>query len=138
MNRIMEWILVREYFPNGSNGSLWCGGQLICHTIELPWLNNSRKVSCIPEGRYELIKHYSQKFGNVLLVKNVIDRDHILIHTANNASEELQGCIAPVICLTGEGQGISSKKAFMQMMSIANLSLMKKGTLFLTIKNTTP
>lgn len=73
----------------------------------------------------------------MLLVKNVIDRDHILIHTANNASEELQGCIAPVICLTGEGRGISSKKAFMQMMSIANLSLMKKGTLFLTIKNTT-
>lgn len=131
----MEWILIRTYFPNGSNGSLWCGSQLICHTIELPWLNNRRRISCIPEGRYELSKYYSRKFGNVFQLIDVFDRDYILIHPANNALEELKGCIAPVVCHTGQGKGLHSKVALDQMSKIANLSLAKHGKLFLNIKS---
>ena len=131
----MNWQLVRTYFPNGTNGSLWCGSQLICHTIELPWLNNRRRISCIPEGRYELSKYCSRKFGNVFQLIDVFDRDYILIHPANNALEELKGCIAPVVCHTGQGKGLHSKVAFDQMSKIANLSLLKQGKLFLNIKS---
>lgn len=131
----MEWILIREYFPNGSNGSLWCGGQLICHTIELPWCNNARNVSCIPEGKYELIKFHSIKFGSVIQVLNVQDRDAILIHPANDASKELRGCIAPVMVHTGVGRGLSSNTALQQMLRMANLSLERQGKLFLFINS---
>lgn len=35
----MELELSRAYFPDGTNGELveQDGGQLVCHTIELPW-----------------------------------------------------------------------------------------------------
>ena len=135
MNRIMNWQLVRTYFPNGTNGTLWCGSQLICHTIELPWFNNAKNVSCIPEGKYELSKFYSIKFGSVIQVLNVQDRDAILIHPANDASKELRGCIAPVMVHTGIGRGLSSNTALQQMLRIANLSLERQGKLFLFINS---
>ena len=135
MSRIMNWQLVRTYFPNGTNGSLWCGSQLICHTIELPWCNNVRNISCIPEGTYELTKFHSMKFGSVIQVLNVQDREAILIHPANDASKELRGCIAPVMVHTGAGRGLSSNTALQQMLRIANLSLELQGKLFLFINS---
>lgn len=43
---------------------------------------------------------------------NVKNRDLILFHPANDALRELNGCIAPVTELTGEGRGIRSRIAF--------------------------
>ena len=48
----MILFLTRTYFPDGTNGKLECEGKLICNTIELPWKNNEKRVSCIPEGKY--------------------------------------------------------------------------------------
>lgn len=107
----MELELLREYFLQGTNGTLACNGIAICATIELPWKNNSARISCIPEGRYRLIKRYSPKFTNHYLLENVPDRQYILIHPANNALLELKGCIAPVSIITGIGQGSLSVKA---------------------------
>lgn len=64
-----------------------------CKTLELPWLNNNRRVSCIPAGKYKAIKHVSPKFGNCLWIKNVPNRSEILIHPANYVNQ-LLGCIA--------------------------------------------
>ncbi|OPB97914.1 DUF5675 family protein [Elizabethkingia occulta] len=107
----MELELIREYSAGGTNGKLYYDGVLICYTIELPWHNNRRKVSCIPEGRYGLLKRHSPKFGWHISVLNVPGRSAILFHPANYALKELQGCIAPVTLLTGSGRGTDSRKA---------------------------
>ena len=95
----MELELIRTYFPNGTNGELYHAGSRLCFTIELPWKDNHAGVSCIPEGRYALVKRYSQKFHWHLQLNAVPGRDAILIHPANNALLELRGCIAPVSIL---------------------------------------
>lgn len=109
--KIKEIRLEREYFLSSVNGSLFVDDEYICKTIELPWLDNFKRRSCIPEGRYEVQPRFSQKFGWHYILENVPNRDLILIHPANNALKELMGCIAPVSVLTGQGIGSSSKKA---------------------------
>ena len=108
----MILLLTRTYFPNGTNGKLECEGKLICYTIELPWKNNETRVSCIPEGNYFIKKRYSQRFRWHLELVDVPNRKFILIHPANNALRELNGCIAPVTKLSGPGLGLMSRKAF--------------------------
>ncbi len=108
----MVLLLTRTYFPTGTNGKLECEGKLICNTIELPWKNNETRVSCIPEGKYFIKKRYSQKFQWHLVIENVQNRSLILFHPANNALQELNGCIAPVTKLSGPGLGLMSRKAF--------------------------
>lgn len=95
-SRRMELYLKRTYFPEGCNGAIFWQGQMICASIELPWKDNQREVSCIPEGRYPLVKRYSPKFKWHLWVKEVKGRSLILMHPANDAQKELRGCIAPV------------------------------------------
>jgi hypothetical protein len=63
-----------------------------CFTMELPWRNNERKVSCIPPGRYQVVHRKSPKYGDHFHILNVPNRDLILIHQANYA-RQLQGCI---------------------------------------------
>ncbi len=108
----MVLLLTRTYFPNGTNGKIECEGKIICNTIELPWKNNETRVSCIPEGKYFIKKRYSQKFQWHLVIENVQNRSLILFHSANNALQELNGCIAPVTKLSGPGLGLMSRKAF--------------------------
>lgn len=113
----MHWTLVRQYHHNGTNGHLYDDtGKLLCYTIELPWLNNAKAVSCIPEGSYILTKRYSKKFNWHLHVQQVPQREYILIHAANNALMELKGCIAPVSMLTAWGTGLGSRKALQKLM----------------------
>jgi hypothetical protein len=63
-----------------------------CKTLELPWLNNQRNISCIPTGTYTVIKRTSDKYGTHFQVLNVPDRSMILIHAGNYFSQT-QGCI---------------------------------------------
>ena len=109
----MDLILTRKYFPEGTQGILEWNGNLICYSIELPWLKNQKRVSCVPEGEYILQQRYSKKFGWHLHLENVPGRDLILIHPANNAKKELLGCIAPVTKHTGIGKGSYSRRAFL-------------------------
>ncbi len=90
----MDLALFRSYDNDGggTNGDLYLR---ICHTIELPWLNNARSRSCIAEGRYELLPRTTEKHKDHLLVWAVPGRDGILIHPANNALRDLQGLYSP-------------------------------------------
>lgn len=110
--------LARTYHQYGTNGTLLLYGKAICHTIELPWKDNKRNISCIPEGCYRLRPYRSRKFGPCLLVADVPRRSGILIHPANDAATELQGCIAPVTKHTGEGRGIHSRIALERLEKI--------------------
>lgn len=114
----LELVLTRTYLEHGTNGTLLLNGKHICYTIELPWRNNRRNVSCIPEGRYRLKRTRSQRFGYTLRVMDVPGRSGILIHPANDAARELQGCIAPATKHTGEGRGLYSRIALERLENI--------------------
>ena len=82
-------MLKRTYFPEGTQGVLEWNGTLVCYTIELPWLGNQKRISCIPEGEYILQKRFSPKFKWHLHLMNVPGRDLILIHPANDAMQPI-------------------------------------------------
>lgn len=61
-------------------------------TLELPWLDNKRKISCIPPGDYEVYKRFSKKNGQTFEFRNVERRNFVQIH-AGNFHYDIQGCI---------------------------------------------
>ncbi|MBC5842644.1 hypothetical protein H8R23_14615 [Flavobacterium sp. F-380] len=119
----MVLILNRTYLPEGTQGVLEWNGILVCYTIELPWLQNQRGVSCIPEGEYVLQKRFSPKFRWHMHLRNVPGRDFILIHPANDAKKELLGCIAPVTSHSGPGKGCLSRLAMEKMKTLIYVAL---------------
>jgi hypothetical protein len=129
----MELVLIRTYHTNGTNGTLTINNSFQCYTIELPWVNNLPRRSCIPEGRYELKKRYSPKFKDHLLVQGVPGRSLVLLHPANDALTELKGCIAPVSSLDGAGKGSHSRKAFKKLLQLVYKAL-ELETVYLTIQ----
>jgi hypothetical protein len=131
----MELELVRTYFPAATNGKILYQDRLMMYSIELPWKNNHTRVSCIPEGRYELAKRWSPKFNRHLQVLNVPKRNFILIHPANDATHELKGCIAPVFFLTGAGMGLRSRMALEMMTTLVYGALDRHEQVFLIIKS---
>jgi len=131
----MELVLRRRYYPKGTNGRLTAAGAIVCFTIELPWENNQRNISCIPEGRYLLSRRFTEKRGDHIIVTNVRGRDSILFHPANDALKELRGCIAPVSVLTGEGLGGSSRKACEVLNNYVFSAEYLKEDVFLNITN---
>ena len=133
----MKLELIRTYFPDGTNGIIFLNGKILCYSIELPWHNNLSRISCVPEGTYELVKRYSPSHKWHLLLNNVPNRQLILIHPANNAKKELKGCIAPVSLLTAEGKGINSRVALAKLNAAVFAALEKKETIFLIIKSNT-
>ena len=114
----MVLVLTRTYFPEGTQGVLEWNGTIVCYTIELHWLENQKRISCIPEGEYILQKRFSPKFKRHLHLINVPGRDLILIHPANDAKRELLGCIAPVNKHTGIGKGSNSRKALEKLKTL--------------------
>lgn len=67
------------------------------YTLELPWKDNERSVSCIPSGAYILTPHAwsddnAFKFKKTWEVNDVKGRSSILIHVGNFTSDT-DGCI---------------------------------------------
>ena len=120
--------------PSGTNGVIRYGRDKICHTIELPWRDNEVNVSCIPEGRYLLEKRITHERGFHLILKSVHGRSWILIHPANDAETELEGCIAPVSQLTGAGRGIQSEKAMDRLLEAFEEAQEQENHIYITIK----
>ena len=85
-------------------------GDYICKTGELPWRDNQRGESCIPDGTYQVIfmeRSGSGKFKNCYHVQDVPGRSAILIHAGNFCGDtklgyksDVDGCI-----LVGKGRG---------------------------------
>lgn len=75
----------------------WVNHQPTIYTIERPWKNNEKKVSCIPAGTYICKPHITTNKKGVKRktwqLQNVKDRDGINFDIANYA-HELLGCIA--------------------------------------------
>ena len=89
--------LVRTKSDNKQTiGELWYEGKRIAYTLELPWRENQRRVSCIPKGVYEVIEHQAPSYPKAksYWVQNVPNRSEILIHYGNFHRDTL-GCILP-------------------------------------------
>ena len=100
------------------------------HTIEPPWRDNRRNLSCIPPGTYRVVPHRSPRFGRCLLVTDVPGRSHVLFHAGNVGGDikrgfhtHTHGCILPgtragKLSVKGRMQRavLASRPAFRQLM----------------------
>lgn len=71
-------------------------GQLItrgfsCFTLELPWRDNEKGISCIPPGEYQAIITKSNRYGLIYWLPKVEGRTGILIHWGNFAGDPIKG-----------------------------------------------
>jgi len=68
----------------------------MCDTLENPWMDNQRNISCIPKGEYKVRLRLPRESGTRdyihLLVQEVPNRDWILFHRGNTA-KDTSGCI---------------------------------------------
>lgn len=89
----MELTLLRtETTPDGVFGLLTAGHTQL-HTVEDDWKDNQPGESCIPAGRYPLVRttYYAGGY-ETFWVQDVPGRSRILIHRANT-EEDVKGCI---------------------------------------------
>ena len=63
-------------------------------TLELPWKDNKKEVSCIPSGFYTNVKQFSSTghLGKRLEIPNAPGRDNIRFHRGNYP-KDTEGCI---------------------------------------------
>ena len=95
-------LLIRDTFTKKSViGELFLNGERFCDTLELPYKDNQRSVSCIPAGQYKVRLRLPRESATRdyvhLLVQDVPNRDYILFHRGNS-SKDTRGCI-----LVGQG-----------------------------------
>jgi|SRR5205085_981396 len=90
----MKATIERVYLPTETLGSWYADGEMICKTMELPWKNNQRGISCIPEGIYDVVReaHTEKHPYPHFRILDVPDRDGILVHKITFVSG-LKGCI---------------------------------------------
>ena len=75
-------LIIRDTFTEVSTiGNLYLDGEWLCDTLELPYLDNQRNISCIPAGQYKVRLRLPRESATRdyihLLVKDVPDRDYI-------------------------------------------------------------
>jgi hypothetical protein len=89
-------------------------------TLERPWLDNQRSVSCINTGTYAALRHKSPRFGETFWLQDVSGRSEILLHKGN-IDDDTHGCILvgeqfnPVM---GEDGITASKAGFDEFMAL--------------------
>lgn len=90
-----------ETGDQGTFGKLECG-EFHCFTLELPWRDNEKDISCIPVGVYKCFFTTSPRFKKRMYeITNVPRRTGVRIHAANMAGDKslgfyshLNGCVA--------------------------------------------
>ncbi len=113
---ILRRIASTEY---GTFGTLIDNGIPFALTLERPWVDNERNVSCIPAGVYACNRFSSKSHSNTFQVMNVPNRTGILFHTGN-LMEHSAGCILigeTFDLYKGNPAILSSKKGFDEFMS---------------------
>ena len=130
--------LCRRYYETQTEGELEIfdeeTGELefICKTLELPYRDNERNVSCIPEGFFDVLPRQSPKYGNHLHITGVPNRSLILIHHGNYVGSpnpktglpDIRGCVLvgkDHIDITGDGikEVTASKNTMKELMKVA-------------------
>jgi len=101
--KVVNLLIIRDTFTEKSTiGRLFINGESFCDTLENPWIDNQRSISCIPKGRYKVRLRLARESATRdylhLLVQDVPNRDWILFHKGNTA-KDTSGCI-----LVGNGR----------------------------------
>ena len=114
-------LIIRETFTDVSTiGNLYLDGEWLCDTLENPYLNNQRNISCIPEGQYKVRLRTARESATKdylhLLVQEVPDRSLILFHSGNTA-KDTRGCVLV---------GIGTEQDFVKNSRLAMDLLMKE------------
>ncbi len=127
--------LKRSYLDNCTIGKLFYKDVLVCYTIERPWLNNQKSVSCIPAGEYQLDSYDSAKHPDCFSLvshnmgvglTNDYHRNYILIHVGN-FPHDIEGCIAPGLDLHPSAWGVhESRKAMGKLRTLIHSENIKK------------
>lgn len=105
----------------------------ICYTLEPPWRDNAKGLSCVRLGEYECKLFSSKRFGRVYILQEVEGddgREAVLIHSGNLAGDvtkgymtHSQGCIlvgSKVGILEGQRAVLASKPALSKLMRELN------------------
>ena len=100
--KYINLLLIRDTFTEESTmGELFLNGERMCDTLELPYRDNQKSISCIPAGEYSVRLRPARQSATRdylhLLVQDVKDRSYILFHRGNTA-KDTRGCI-----LVGQG-----------------------------------
>jgi len=114
-------LIIRDTFTDVSTiGNLYLDGEWLCDTLENPYLNNQRNISCIPEGQYKVRLRTARESATKdylhLLVQDVPDRSLILFHSGNTA-KDTRGCVLV---------GIGTEQDFVKNSRLAMDLLMKE------------
>ncbi len=122
-------LILRETFTDNSTiGELFLNGEKMCDTLELPYRDNQRSISCIPTGEYKVRLRYPRESATRdylhLLVQDVKDRSYILFHRGNSA-KDTRGCILV---------GLGTQQDFVSNSTLA-LELLLKEIINLGAKN---
>ncbi|MEM1134945.1 MAG: DUF5675 family protein [Bacteroidota bacterium] len=130
MNKITKALLIRLQ-DNGKQtiGELRVYNQhelvFSCFTLELPYRDNKRRVSCIPKGTYLVKKRRDRRSRfkyDHLHVQNVPGRSWILFHRGNY-HHQIEGCVLVgkgLVDINRDGQldVTSSKVTFVKLMKV--------------------
>lgn len=80
------------YTTKGVPGVFLCGGRIIGLSLEPPFKDNEKNISCIPEGIYVGTYDGERNKHACYRVHDVFSRSGILIHVGNTI-KDTQGCI---------------------------------------------
>jgi len=129
MSKNINILIIREVFTDKSViGSLSINGEVFCDTLELPFLDNQKSISCIPAGSYDVRLRLARESATRdylhLLVQDVPDRSYILFHIGNSA-KDTRGCV-----LVGRGR----EQDFVQNSTLA-MDILMQEIIYLGGKN---
>lgn len=127
--------LYRNVHSTHVRGSVVISDVRVCQSTELPWRDNARNVSCIPDGTYLLKRVKSAKFGDCLHVVGVPGRSGILIHPGNDPHVDSRGCILPGLSVTAIGAATDSRRAMALLMDRYNYLSSRSTYVYITIKS---
>jgi len=117
MEKPIVTIYREESTDEGTYGILE-GEGIRLQTLELPWRNNQRQISCIPEGQYPCRVTRSEKFKqNLYELFGVTGRGNVRIHSGNHAGDTAKGFYSDVqgcILLGMERKPFKGQKAVVQ------------------------
>ena len=102
--------ITREYFSDGTIGSMSYNGKEICKCIEASSFDRPASITCIPEGEYPVLIRRTKELGLHFWIADVPVRGHVLVCSANNTAEVQSRSIFPVKVLMKKAKAFSPEK----------------------------